>query len=174
MLIGLSGKQRVGKDTVGHWLEVKYDFERVSFAALLKKFARKLGWDGRKDSRGRKLLQELGMVVRTYDENFWIDEAVRQMAKSERTIGQEDFVVTDVRFKNEARYIKESDGILIRITRPDEITDDAHPSETELDDYEFDHVIKSVLGDLNSLYEQVEKIVNEERVKNTEEVSTTR
>ena len=27
MIIGLSGKKRVGKDTCGHWLEIKHEFE---------------------------------------------------------------------------------------------------------------------------------------------------
>lgn len=171
MLIGLSGKKRVGKDTCGHWLEVKHDFTRVSFAALLKKQATRLGWDGRKDERGRKLLQDLGMVVRNYDENFWVDAAFRELAKLERTTGQEKFVITDVRFKNEAREIKEVGGIMIRITSPNEIVDDTHASETELDTYTFDYVIESVHGDLNSLYTRVDEIVAKEVVRQAKEVS---
>ena len=58
MLIGLSGKKRVGKDTVGHWLEIKHEFTRVSFAELLKKQAKRDGWNGKKDEKGRKLLQD--------------------------------------------------------------------------------------------------------------------
>lgn len=173
MLIGLSGKKRVGKDTVGHWLEVKHEFDRISFAALLKKFARRLGWSGRKDDKGRKFLQDLGMVVRTYDENFWVDEAFREIVKIERKTGQENFVVTDVRFRNEARRIKEEGGVMVRITRPDEIADDSHASETELDNYTFDHVIESVHGDLNSLYARVDEIVAHETARLVSEVSTT-
>lgn len=168
MLIGLSGKKRVGKDTVGHWLEVKHDFSRVSFAALLKKQAKRVGWNGHKDEKGRKLLQDLGMVVRIYDEDFWVDAAFRELAKMNRKTGQANFVITDVRFKNEARRIKDAGGVMIRITRPDEITDDLHASETDLDNYDFDYVIESVLGDLNSLYNTVDTIVVKESMKVSE------
>lgn len=162
MLVGISGKKSVGKDTVGHWLEVKHGFTRVSFAALLKKQAKRLGWTGRKDDKGRKLLQDLGMIARVYDEDFWIDEVFREMLKIERKTGQDKFTITDVRFKNEARRVKEEGGILVRITRPDEIKDDLHPSETELDTYNFDYVIDSVYGDLNNLYGQVDDIIRME------------
>lgn len=172
MLIGLSGKQRVGKDTCGHWLEVKHEFDRISFAALLKKFARRFGWSGKKDDKGRRFLQDLGMVVRQYDENFWIDEAFREIAKLEKKTGQKDFVVTDVRFSNEARVIKGVGGVIVRITRPDEITDDSHASETELDDYPFDYVIESVHGDLNSLYARVDEVVAKERIRELSDESS--
>ena len=170
MLIGLSGKKRVGKDVVGHWLEVKHDFTRVSFATLLKKQATRLGWNGNKDERGRKLLQDLGMVARGYDENFWVDEVWREMLKIERKTGQENFVVTDVRFVNEARRIKEEGGIVVRITRTDEITDDSHPSETELDNYRFDYRITSIYGDLNALYRQVNEMIVKELNKHANEI----
>ncbi len=173
MLIGLSGKKRVGKDTVGHWLEVKHDFTRVSFAALLKKQAKRVGWNGKKDEKGRTLLQDLGMVVRIYDEDFWIDAAFRDLAKFNRTTGQTNFVITDVRFQNEARRIKDAGGVMIRVTRPDEITDDAHASETDLDNYKFDYVVESVLGDLNSLYGRVDAIVVEALTKEARELTTT-
>ncbi len=165
MLIGLSGKKRVGKDTCGHWLELKHEFDRISFAALLKKQARRLGWDGKKDPKGRQFLQELGMVVRNYDEGFWVGEALREMVKIERKTGQTNFVITDVRFKNEARFIKENGGVVVRITSPNEITDDPHASETELDDYKFDHVIQSIHGDLNSLYKQVDDMIAAEVIR---------
>ena len=168
MLIGLSGKKRVGKDTVGHWLEVKHEFTRVSFASLLKKQAKRVGWSGHKDEKGRRLLQELGMVVRNYDEDFWVDAAFRELAKINRKTGQDRFVVTDVRFKNEARRIKEAGGVMIRITRPDEIVDDTHASETDLDTYEFDYVVDSVLGDLNALYGTVDEIVVKESMRVSE------
>lgn len=173
MLIGLSGKKRVGKDTCGHWLEVKHDFTRVSFAALLKKQARRLGWDGKKDPNGRRFMQDFGMVVRAYYEGFWVDEVLREMVKIERKTGQTNFVITDVRFKNEARFIKENGGIVVRITSPNEITDDSHASETELDDYTFDHVIESIHGDLNSLYTQVDAVVTSEVARKTQEAAAT-
>lgn len=172
MLIGLSGKKRVGKDTVGHWLEVKHDFTRVSFATKLKEIARRCGWNGKKDEKGRRFLQDLGMVIRTYDENFFVDEAFREITKVHNKTGAENFVITDSRFRNEALRVKAAGGIMLRVTRQDEISDDLHISETDLDKYEFDYTVESVFGDLNDLYGKVDAIVVQELTKSNVEVTT--
>ncbi len=49
------------------------------------------------------------------------------------------WIITDCRFPNEAKAIKERKGIIIRVEDPRKISTDNHPSETSLDDYnEFD------------------------------------
>lgn len=159
MIIGLSGKKQVGKDTAGHYLDLVYKFKRVAFADELKKIAEQLSWDGNKDERGRKFLQDLGMVARNYNPDVWIDLAFRRLSVRPDT----DFVITDVRFMNEVDAIRKCGGIVVRITRDDEIRDDVHASETELDNLEFDYVVKSVKGDYNSLYKQLDDIVESER-----------
>lgn len=53
------------------------------------------------------------------------------------------WIITDVRFPNEADAIKAREGILLRINRPTERKDE-HPSETALDNYEgFNYVINN-------------------------------
>jgi len=174
MLIGFSGKQRIGKDTAGHYLEIKYGFRRISFANVLKQYARKFGWDGRKDERGRKFLQELGMIVRTYNENFWIQQAFKQIAREEKA-GFENFVITDLRFCNEAAAIKEEGGIVVRVWGKDEITTDKHPSETELDNLlVVDYKIESVRGDFNQFYKQLDDMMATERTKYEKAAITTK
>ncbi len=51
------------------------------------------------------------------------------------------WLVTDVRFENEAEAIKERGGILLRINR--NVDTGTHPSETSLDDYKFDYTISN-------------------------------
>jgi hypothetical protein len=79
-----------------------------------------------------------------------------------------NWVITDLRFPNEAKAIKDRDGIIIRINRPI-VKDDGrwskykhvmlqtkhnHSSETSLDDYNFDYTI-----DNNTTIEElVEKV----------------
>ncbi|KKL87298.1 hypothetical protein LCGC14_1936090 [marine sediment metagenome] len=172
MLIGLSGKKRVGKDTAGHYLELVHDFSRIAFADDLKKFAKKLGWNNQKDDRGRRFLQDLGMVARQYDSNIWANLAFQRILKIHRQTGQNDFVVTDMRFLNEVNRVKQEGGIVIRITREDEISDDTHASETELDTYTgFDYRVQSVKGDFNALYKQLDDIVRKERVRESSDAS---
>lgn len=48
----------------------------------------------------------------------------------------QNWVITDVRFENEAQRIKEMGGTLIRINRDTGSNSGAHPSETALDNYE--------------------------------------
>ncbi len=46
-------------------------------------------------------------------------------------------IIPDVRFENEAKFIKDKDGVLIRINRNLDNKDE-HTSETQLDEYKFD------------------------------------
>ena len=51
-----------GKDTVCSIMGLK----RFAFADRLKEIAYSIGWDGKKDDRGRKLLIDLGAAIRAY------------------------------------------------------------------------------------------------------------
>jgi len=105
-LIGLAGS---GKDTAARAL-LERGWQRVGFADAIKTKAYFLGWDGLKDERGRRLLQDLGMAMRRFDENFWIHKAQNSMKGG-------PCVFTDVRFQNEADFICESGGIIVRVVR---------------------------------------------------------
>lgn len=61
---------------------------------------------------------------------------------------KENWLITDVRFPNEALEIKKRGGIVVRVDR--NINTGNHPSETGLDDFAFDYVIpnKKTLEDL--------------------------
>jgi len=108
--IGLLGFAGAGKDTAARAL-LERGWQRVGFADAIKTKAYFLGWDGLKDERGRRLLQDLGMAMRRFDENFWIHKAQNSMKGG-------PCVFTDVRFHNEAEFIRESGGIIVRVVRP--------------------------------------------------------
>lgn len=155
-LIGISGKAQSGKDTAGEFLVNKYEFKRVASADALKRIARNIfGWDAVKDEKGRKFLQDLAMAVRGYDKDYWIRVTLQEI-NSQRTRNKvENFVITDVRFENEAKYLKEQGAILVRINRPDILLYD-HVSETELDNYEgFNFVLEN-----NSTIKDLEKDID--------------
>jgi len=61
-----------------------------------------------------------------------------------------NWVITDVRFPNEAQAIKEKGGYVIRIDRPGVKPINNHPSETSLDTWKFDYKIANV-SDIVSL-----------------------
>lgn len=69
------------------------------------------------------------------------------------------WIVTDCRFPNEAEAIKDKGGVIIRIDRPGIKPVNAHPSETALDNWDFDYKIANV-SDLVALKQTVEVLLN--------------
>ena len=69
-----------------------------------------------------------------------------------------NWIITDTRFPNEADAIRKENGVLIRIERPGVKPINDHPSETGLDHYKFDHVIKNN-GSIQELADQVKSIL---------------
>lgn len=70
-----------------------------------------------------------------------------------------DWIITDTRFPNEARAIKDVGGIVIRINRikkdiNNQQTARLHPSETSLDGWSFDYIIDND-GTINDLIDKV-------------------
>ena len=120
MLIGLAGKARCGKDTVGDILVAEHDFERVSFAGPLKDAVRTiLGMspgtlEEFKDKEldfldgvtPRRMLQTLGTEWgrETIHPEIWIRIA-RERIQLIQEMGGTNIVITDVRFDNEAEMI---------------------------------------------------------------------
>jgi hypothetical protein len=117
-LIGLAGS---GKDTAAIAL-MDRGWKRVAFADALKGRAIYLGWDGRKDDRGRRLLCDLGMAMRAYEPDHWINHARAAMRGR-------PCVFTDVRFQNEADFIRAEGGIIVRVVRDYQLVPLQHESE---------------------------------------------
>ena len=170
MIIGLSGYARSGKDEVAKILVQEYGYERVAFAdairhllyemnpivinddvvSNLKDLVDELGWDDtKKDPEVRLLLQDLGVGARKIiGEDVWVTTALRYVASGSK------IVVTDVRFPNEAKAIRELDGQMWRITRSGVSAVNNHISENAMDEYKFDQILKNE-GTLDELHELV-------------------
>ena len=78
-------------------------------------------------------VQQLHNILFSEESDFMMDS----IADSKDRLRGENpmWVITDVRFNNEAEAIKERGGLLIRVNRPDANSSDTHISETELDEY---------------------------------------
>ena len=119
-----------------------------------------------KDAQGnyytiRQLLQKFGTEVgRSISPNLWVDCFMNNY-KTELEEGlTKNWIVTDVRFENEANAIRENGGILIRINRNTGLND-THISETALDDYkDFDLVIDNN-GTIDELIDKVYNFMKE-------------
>jgi hypothetical protein len=168
MIIGLSGYAQSGKDTVAGLLIGLHGYDNRSFAAPMRDALYKLnpmvtktdrlrdfvniwGWEeAKKRTDVRRLLQVFGTEIgrEMFGENFWVDQVFKNISPSQK------IVFTDVRFPNEAEAIKLMDGEIWRINRPGYAPVNDHPSESSMDNWEFDSIITNN-SSLDSLKTQV-------------------
>jgi dephospho-CoA kinase len=123
LVILFSGKAGVGKTTSAMLLKVllenKYVVRRASFAESLKDIAFQMGWNGEKDKKGRKLLQDIGYVGREYNKNVWVSKTLNNALSD--PFPPDIIIIDDWRFPNEIDFIKQDllyKPISIRIYAP--------------------------------------------------------
>ena len=157
MIIGLSGYARSGKDEVAKVLVEDYGYKRIAFADKIRDLLLETnpqvkdgfrvesvvsayGWDQAKVlfPEIRNLLQRLGVGARNmFGDEFWIGQVFNYIDKTS------DYVITDVRFENEAMMLKLMGGQLWRIKRPGIEPINGHISERDLDGYKVDKILKN-------------------------------
>lgn len=144
--LGLVGKKQSGKDTAYEALKAQYGkaVARLSFADALKlEICEHLRADidllntNKNLPPIRKLLQNYGEWRRSQCEDYWLKKAEGVTWPKEVQL----VVVTDCRFLNEAEWIRSKKGKLVRIYRPDLVTEDTHASEVEQDKILVDYTI---------------------------------
>lgn len=152
MIIGLVGKKGSGKDTVANFLVKSRKFHKRAFADPLKKVIEHLFLvdayqlhdpilketiDERWQLSPRQMMQKVGtdMVREKLGEDFWLKHMELSLPQGRNC------VISDVRFQNEADWIKKKGGILIRIQSDDASSIDSHQSEMELENIKTDYVI---------------------------------
>lgn len=100
----------------------------------------------------------------SYENNYWYrDKSIYEVSEEDERKYPPEFpkwIISDLRFKNELKAVKDRNGIVVKVTRPE--TDKQagnHPSETELDSYkQWDWVFDNS-KDLEHLNEQVKQFV---------------
>ena len=149
-IVCISGKAQHGKDTTAKLLEETLEAQgnRVLIAHYgdLVKYVCKtfFGWDGKKDEKGRTLLQRVGTdKIRAVSPDYWVDFIVSIL---DIFCDEWDYVlIPDTRFPNEYEIYETygMDAILLRVVRPNFVSplteeQQKHASETALDDYQYD------------------------------------
>ena len=176
MVIGICGKKFSGKSTVARLLSEATGYKVRSFADKLKDVCCVLSGCTRLDLEDydfkenklvpeyleaycgdadkptfRAFLQHFGSeVMRGINDSIWID----------CTLGNEcgNVIVSDVRFTNEAKAIKDRGGIVIKVVRDSVEAKDKHQSETHIDDIQEDYTLFNNTT-LEELAEYVEILV---------------
>jgi hypothetical protein len=168
-IIGISGKIGSGKDTLADFI-IKHNnqFEKKSYAKKLKQIGSFLTGTDEKlwfTQEGKNInLPDWDMTIGQFQQRLGT-EAIRNGLHQEAWIlslfadlaPTSKWLITDMRFKNEAYAIKQRGGKVLRINgdpakvRANSTRDLSHPSETDLDDFnEWDSVYQNV-GTLDNL-----------------------
>jgi len=171
MIVGISGYAQTGKDTVSNILVQEHGFTKIAWAdkvrecalavdpyievdeewlpldsedtyypavhVRLSKLVSQDGWEQTKLKYPdcRRLLQRIGteMGRNIIDPDLWVNLGMINAAPNT--------VFSDCRFLNEAKAIKNSGGIMLRIRRPGYKPVNNHISEVGLDGFSFDDFI---------------------------------
>lgn len=142
LIIGLTGKKGSGKDTVADMIwSIEIDGGHIwvstAYAAYLKALVKRLfdlsdeqiygtqaekeAVDERWGKSPRELLQIVGTdIARLCHPDVWVRRTMRYIDESLEVDPQiAGFLITDVRFPNEADAIKARGGVIVNILRPD-------------------------------------------------------
>lgn len=156
-MIGIVGRKRSGKDTLANFAtEILGDARVLSFAEPLKQACKhaynlrdeqldetKDEIDKRWGMTPRDMMKTLGVdYFRSKDPSQWtknmgfrIEGAV---SRPETAV-----VISDVRFQNEAAFVRENGGVLIHVSRDLPSNSDDHESEKTTDEIVCDHYINN-------------------------------
>lgn len=172
-LIGITGRANAGKDTVAQLIKgnLMPDFSLYTLAGPLKDGCCFLfGWtrdqledrefkeqvDPKWGFSPRRAMQLLGTEFgRALREDLWIHMAQVNYDSSEC----KGMIITDVRFENEADFIRRNGGLLIHVSRPgDAIGESAHASEAGVEFKDGDSFVENG-STIEELKLKVERIV---------------
>jgi hypothetical protein len=118
--------------------------DRINNPMSVRDFLQKLGTEGLRD----------GLHTNTWVNALMADYKCVPADRAPNGWDCNNWIITDTRFPNEAQAIKDADGIIIRVTRPGIGPVNDHPSETGLNQWNFDYEIQND-GTLENLINSV-------------------
>lgn len=148
LLVGLTGRKRSGKSTIATILKIEHAFDERSFAAPIREFTCGLldlplvDLDDVKEMpidwldnavTPRQIMQRMGTEFgrEMIHPEVWVRRALHNV-DAHLQAGR-NIVISDVRFANEAKAIREKGGVIVHVRRPAaEAVQDGHVSEKPL------------------------------------------
>lgn len=107
----------------------------------------------------REVLQLVGTdcMRDNLHQNVWVNSLFSDYLKESK------WLIPDTRFLNEAKAIRDRGGIVLRVNRDIASNTNTHPSETALDNYQFDYIINNN-GTLEELIEEIYKFLKHYKI----------
>lgn len=183
MLIGITGKSGSGKDEIARYIKHGFAFNHLTFAKPIKDMVAAIygldvdtleatGFKEKPIPGIGKSLRELYQTLGTdwgrnmIDRDIW----VRHMAKRLQGLPRSDVVISDVRFDNEALFIRANGGVIIHVTREAAKRVRDHASENGINRQHADIVIvndSTIEALYNKISDTMGVIIQDEFVKNS-------
>ena len=156
----ISGKATSGKTTAAQIICEEFLAESFAFGDGVKRVALELGWDGKKDARGRKLLQSTGRVGREYNSDLWVNKSIQEAKRLSPWNKDSICIFSDCRYPNEIARVKhEMYNVITMIVRRDGVKALKDDSETSLDNYGNWDVVVDNNGSLEEFRSKVVEAV---------------
>jgi hypothetical protein len=160
LLIGLAGPARSGKSTAAEHLVRNHLLEHYAFADPLRtglmeifnldpddfegeRKEKQLPWLGRSP---RELMQSMGTewARQMVNPDVWVKIAEQNLNYLQNSLSSVvGFVISDVRFENEAEFIRQRGGTIIHISRPDAEPVNPHVSEAGIHVKQPDLIVRN-------------------------------
>jgi len=159
-IIGITGYKNSGKDTLAEYF-INKGYHKISFADSLKEACKAIfsfsddqlhnqNFKEKEDiywkHSPRELLQKIGTelfrntlpkICTNIDKDIWIRSIERKILKLNIENKITKFVIPDVRFENEAEFIRKNKGTIIFINR-NILNNDFHESENKINIIKYD------------------------------------
>jgi hypothetical protein len=180
MIIGLVGNLGVGKDYITENIIIPYfgkeKCQIISMADSLKvelMVHMSIDFDRlyiKKDKDSRKLLQVYGTDImrRKHGYDIWI-KYVDAWVKVHKSRGKEIIIIPDIRFQDEADYIKNNNGLLLKIEAKDRSNEKIneenlknevkHKSETSISVIMCDFIINNSKENKENVKDDIYKVL---------------
>lgn len=181
MLIGIVGNKQSGKSTFADYLVDKYNFTTQAFADPIKNGVKiffdfddeqmegvlKEIIDKRWGISPRQALQIIGTDIfrehlpntvpglKNLGNQFWIERFKIWYRRNK----DKNIIVSDVRFPNEAKLIKDLGGDIVKVQRNSIKNEDNHISESLIDKIEYDSIIMNDFP-LKIYYEHIDTLMS--------------
>lgn len=162
-IIALTGPKGSGKDTVAQTIVdiagELFDVKTIAFADPIKQAVQhifqldtssveqydilkrsELNWHSTFKADGRHVVREIGMLMRSYNEDQFTNYVEQEILNSNEAWNV--WVVTDLRFNNEYNLMKKFSAKIVKVTRPG-YNYDGHVTEQGFNDSFVDYIIEN-------------------------------